>query len=674
MTTSAAPSPPTGALDPLRAAQRLHDARPWSDAEAGFRALLARQPGRLDAMRGLGSLAAEQERGDESVHWFRAAVAAQPDHAQAHADLARALRRQGLNAEAGTHFERAAALDPGDAQLQLMARLHRATTLDEQGRADEALAGFQDAVQHHPDAADAWAALGVMQRHLDRPEAAGASFQRALQIDPTRLDVIELFGQTLQDQRHFEDASLVFERLLQLQPDRPLVAGRLMHTKMLGADWTALDHLQQRIEAAVSAGHLAAEPFGLQGYCASPELLLRAARNYATAYLPDRSASLPKARIGHGPKIRVGYVAGEFRNQATSVLLTEVLELHDRAGFEIVAFDNGWGDCSSLRRRIEAATEIVPIRRLANAAAVAAVRERGIDILVNLNGYFGRARHHLFAARPTAIQVNYLGFPGTTGMPYIDYLIADEVVVPPADRHHYTEQVVYLPDAYQPNDRQRRVGTEPHRRAQVGLPEHGFVFCCMNNVYKITPAVFDIWMRLLQRVPGSVLMLYSEAPEAQDNLRREAAARGVEASRIVFGGPLGNEQHLARLRLADLFLDSWPYNAHTTGSDALWAGLPVLTCTGPTFPSRVGASLLHAVGLPELVTESFEAYETLAYRLATEPGLLAGLRERLATNLRTAPLYDTPRYTRHLEAAYRQMVQRARDGLPPAPFACERLP
>lgn len=664
---------PTGAADPLQAAQRLHDARPWSDAEAGLRAVLARQPGRHDALQGLGLLAAGQAHVEESVHWFRAAVAAQPEHAQSHVDLARALRQHGRNDEAALHFERAAELRPGDAQLQLMARLHRATTLDEQGRADEALAGFQDAVQHHPDAADAWAALGVMQRHLDRAEAAEASFQRALQLDATRLDVIELFAQTLQDQRRFEDASLVFERLLRLQPDRPLAAGRLMHAKMLGADWTALAQLQTRIETALAAGRIAAEPFGLQGYCSSPELLLRAAQNYAAAYLPDRSAAMPKAKIGRGPKIRVGYVAGEFRNQATSVLLTEVLELHDRAGFEIVAFDNGWGDGSSLRRRIEAATEIVTIRGLANAAAVAAVRERGIDVLVNLNGYFGRARHHLFAARPAAIQVNYLGFPGTTGMPYIDYLIADDAVIPPADQRHYTEKVVTLPDSYQPNDSQRRVGAEPHRRAQIGLPEHGFAFCCMNNVYKITPAMFGLWMRLLQRVPGSVLMLYSESPEAQDNLRREAAARGVEASRIVFGGPLGNEQHLARLRLADLFLDTWPYNAHTTGSDALWAGLPVLTCTGPTFPSRVGASLLRAVGLPELVTDSLKAYEALAYRLATEPGTLAALRERLATNLPTAPLYDTPRYTRHLEAAYRQMVERARDGLPPAPFACERM-
>ena len=540
---------------------------------------------------------------------------------------------------------------------------------DEAGRPQQALDCYLEAVQHHPGSVDAWAALGTVQLHLLGAEAAVSSFQRALQIDPGRLDVMERFGDALQQLRQFEDASLVFERLLKLQPDRPLVAGRLMHAKMLGADWTALAQLQQHIESATAVGRLAAEPFGLQGYCAAPDVLMRCAQTYASTYLSQRPARRPAPTVGVGPTIRIGYVAGEFRNQATSVLLTEVFECHDKARFEVYAFDNGWSDGSELRQRIEAATNIVPIRTLTHDAAIDAVRQRGIDILVNLNGYFGLARHHLFAERAAPIQVNYLGFPGTTGMPYMDYLLADSVVIPPTARHHYTEQVVYLPNSYQPNDRQRQVGKEPSRRAQVGLPDDAFVFCCMNNVYKITPRIFDIWMRLLNRVPGSVLLLYCSAPEVQDNLRREAQARGVAGARLIFGGPLGNEHHLARLRLCDLFLDTWPYNAHTTGSDALWSGLPLVTCTGTTFPSRVGASLLHAVGLPELVTDSLEDYEALALRLATEPPTLQSLRERLSRQRTQAPLYDTPRYTANLEAAYTHMVERARAGLAPEGFA-----
>lgn len=675
MTTPAAHLQPDSAADWLQAARRLHDARPWRDADAALRAQLVRQPSHLDTLQALARLALRQERADEAVCWLEAAVAAHPGQARTHLDLARALRRLGRPEAAAAHFDRAAALRPGDAEFELPARLHRGTMLEAQGRHEDALAHFQAAVQQHPDAADAWAALGMLQWRVRDAATAAASFQRALQIDPTRPEVIEAFALTLQSEARFDDAALMFERLLQLDPDRPLTPGRLMHCKMLEADWTALERLQQRVETGIAAGQLTAEPFGLQGYCASPQTLLQAAQAYAASRHPDRSAQLAPARPGRGPKIRLGYSAGEFRAQATSLLLVEVLEQHDREGFEVFAIDNGWNDGSALRARIESAvTEVVPIRALDDRAAAAAVRERGIDILVNLNGYFGQARNNLFSLRPAPIQVNYLGFPGTLGAGFIDYLIADPVVIPPADRHFYTEKVVYLPDSYQPNDAQRRISDEPLRRSDVGLPEDGFVFCCMNNVYKITPAVFDIWMRLLQRVPGSVLWLYGRVAQARDNLRHEAAARGVAAERLVFAPPFPPERHLARLRLADLFLDTWPYNAHTTGSDALWAGLPVLTCKGPTFPSRVGASLLYAVGLPELVADSFTAYEALACRLATEPGLLAALRARLAARLAVAPLFDSRRYTRHLEAAYRQMVDRARAGLPAAAITVDALP
>ncbi len=658
----------------LAAAHGLQQAGQVVDAERAYRDALKLAPSHHLALHGLGSLLTMQKRYPEAVHSLRAAITAVPGQPHAHVELAQALRGLGLNEEAATHFDSAAQLSPGDRQIDLMARLHRATLFDEQGNNEQALACFEAAVRQHPDSADAWAGLGMVQLHFVGPEAAGQSFQRALQIDPDRPAVIEKFALVLQEQRLYEDAAIAFERLMQRWPDHPLTAGRLLHCKLLTADWLALDELQAHVESGLAAGALTSEPFGLQGYCASPALLMQGTQAYAATYFPDQSSQLRAARIGRGPKIRVGYLAGEFRNQATSVLLTEVLELHDRSRFEVFAFDNGWSDGSTLRRRIEAATSVVPIRSLDNLNAANAIRERGIDILVNLNGYFGHKRTHVFALRPAPIQVNYLGFPGTIGAPYIDYIIADPVVIPPSDQRFYAEKVVYLPDCYQPNDSQRRVADVPQGRAAAGLPADAFVFCCMNNVYKIMPAVFDVWMRLLQRVPGSVLLLYSDVPEAQVNLRYEARARGVDPARIVFGAPWGHERHLARLRMCDLFLDTWPYNAHTTGSDALWAGLPVLTCAGPSFPSRVGASLLRAVGLPELVTESFADYEALAYRLATEPALLANLRERLAANLPTAPLYDTPRYTRHLEAAYEQMVARARSGLPAHSISIDAMP
>ena len=653
----------------LAHAQSLRQAGHLAEAERVLRGVLSSAPQHAQALQGLGTVLLLQSRNSEAVMALRAALLQQPDDAALRVDLAQALRGIGQFEEAATHFDRACGLAPGNRAYALVALLHRGTWLDEQGRAEEAMACFERAIVEHPNSADAWAALGTVLAFLKTPEEAEPKLQRALQLDPARPEVIERYGLVLQDQRRHEDAALVFERLFHLEPQRPLAAGRLMHAKMLTAEWTALDLLQRQIESALAQGRHSTEPFGLQGYCASPALLHRAACDYGARYFPDNSAGQAPAQLGQGPKIRLGYVAGEFRNQATSVLLTEVLELHDRERFEVVAFDNGWGDDSSLRQRIEAAADIVPIRRVSNADVAQQIRARGIDILINLNGYFGLARNHVFALRPAPIQVNYLGFPGTLGLPCMDYILADRTVIPESDHAWYAEKVVYLPHCYQPNDRQREVATEPSRRSQVGLPEGAFVFCCMNNIYKIMPAQFDVWMRLLKQVPGSVLMLYSGAAEAQANLRHEAQARGVDGARLVFGGPLSVAAHLARLRLADLFLDTLPYNAHTTGSDALWAGLPVLTCMGQAFPGRVGASLLQAVGLPELVTHSMLEYEQLALRLALEPGLLAGFRARLAAQLPKAPLFDTPAYTRHLEAAYSHMVQRARDGLAPASFS-----
>lgn len=604
----------------------------------------------------------------EAEHSLRAlelAAASQPASAAAQVDLGQGLRSAGRYAEAATHFQRAAALQPGNAQIQLLCLLHQGTWLDEQGRAEEAMASFLQATQQHPESADAWATLGTVQLHLGSAADAAASLQRALQIDPGRTAVIERFALALQDQGRFEDAAIVFERLMKLEPARPLIPGRLMHCKMLIADWTLLAVLQSHVESTLADGHLSAEPFGLQGFCASPALLAQGAQRFAQRYFPAASHSLPKAAPRHPDKIRIGYVSGEFRVQATSLLLTEVLERHDRSRFDVVAFDNGHSDHSPLRRRIEAAADVVPIRGVGNLEVARQVRARGIDILLNLNGYFGQARNHVFALRPAAVQVNYLGFPGTLGAGYMDYIIADRTVIPLAEQAHYTEKVVYLPHSYQPSDTTRRVAATPSRRAELGLPEDAFVFCCMNNVYKIVPAMFEVWMRVLRRVPGSVLWLYSKQPEAQGNLRAEAQARGIDAQRILFAEPLIHEEHLARLRLADLFLDTLPYNAHTTGSDALWAGLPVLTCLGTSFPGRVGASLLRAVGLTELVTASLVEYEDLAVCLATEPARLKSLRDKLAAQLTQAPLFKTAQYTLHLESAYETMVQRARAGLPP---------
>ncbi len=346
--------------------------------------------------------------------------------------------------------------------------------------------------------------------------------------------------------------------------------------------------------------------------------------------------------------------------------MAELFELHAHDRFEIIAFDNGWDDGSDIRRRIrEAFDEIVDIARMGDREAAVAVRSREIDILVSLNGYFGDARQGVFAHRPSPVQVNYLGFPGTLGADCIDYLIADATVIPDASREHYCEKIAYLPDCYQANDRKRAIADRTFSREELGLPESGFVFCCFNNAYKITPSVFDGWMRILGRVPGSVLWLLEDDPAAARNLLKGAGTRGIAPERLVFAARLSTPEHLARHRAADLFVDSLPYNAHTTASDALWAGLPLLTRIGTTFPGRVAASLLRAIDLAELVTTTQEEYEALAVELATHPQRLAQIRSKLEHNRSTAPLFDTPRFTRNIEDLYVQMVERHRAGLPP---------
>ncbi len=655
-----------GATSPLAYAQMLHESERLAEAEVAYRAVLADEPRSFLALHGLGLIALRQNKLEEGAQLISAALESSPRQADAHLNLSRVQLMLGKPDEALRCAERALALRPADAA----AHLARAAALMSGRPAAQALDILRAAVLKVPEHADGWVDLGSAHLSMRQEEDALECFKRALQIDANHRQATSQFALTLMGLHRYEDAALVFERLRKIWPDCAFALGHLVYSKMMICDWLRLDELRDQVAAAIEAGQAAAEPFGLQGYCTRPDTARRAAEIYMSAFFPDRSAELPPAQLGAAnAKIRVGYVSGEFRLQATSILLTELLELHDRERFEIYAFDNGLPDGSELRRRIEAAVEVVPIAELDDASAAQEIRSRHIDILVNLNGFFGNARTALFSLRPAPIQVNYLGFPGTMGAGFMDYLMADGWVIPPEHHVHYSEAVVTLPESYQPNDRQRRISAEPITRRDVGLPDEGFVFCCFNNTYKLTPEVFAVWMNLLKRVPGSVLWFYGWVPEAVLNLAEAARSHGVNPARLVGAAYWPLERHLARIALADLFLDTWPYNAHTTGSDALWAGVPMVTCTGDTFASRVGASLLSALNLPELITSNFGDYEALAHRLANDPVMLAGLRERLGAQRSSAPLFDTPRLRGFIESAYTTMVARARAGQAPAAFA-----
>ena len=434
---------------------------------------------------------------------------------------------------------------------------------------------------------------------------------------------------------------------------------------MLGCDWNNYEKITNKIFHLVDEGRMASEPFGFQGIASSEELLKKCAALYSHDKFPQLDNFSEFIQYKHH-KIRIGYLCGEFRHQATSLLMTRVWEMHDKSKFEIFAFDNGWDDGSEYRQRIvKAFTKIFDISKISDLEVVKLIQENEIDILVNLNGFFGEARQRVFSYKPAPIQVNYLGFPGTIGISYMDYIIADKAVIPEESKVHYVEKIAYLPNSYQANDDQRKISDRKFSKTQLGLPKDAIVFACFNNNYKITPPIFDSWMRILSIVQGSVLWLLADNSIAKNNLIRGAIARGIDSSKLVFAERMPIEEHLARHDLADLFLDTLPYNAHTTCSDALWAGLPVLTLIGNTFPSRVAASLLTAINLPELITNSQEEYEALAIELAMNPKKLADIKLKLANNRLTAPLFDTPLFTKNLECAYIKMYERYQADLQP---------
>ena len=507
---------------------------------------------------------------------------------------------------------------------------------------------------------------GILLCKLHRYEEGIQMFRRAIEIAPNFAPVYADCGNALLKLGRHEECASAYAKALEIDPQTPFARGTLLHEKMMLCDWAKLDELIAQIERDLAAGKQSAYPFGWLGVAKSERSLQRCAEIYATSKFPgSHIPSLARPRASN-QKIRVGYVSGEFRDHATSYLLAGVLESHDKDSFEIFAFDSGWDDGSRWRRRIvDCVHRVVSIRDLDTREAVKAVQDEHIDVLIDLAGYCGEQRTDLFSQKPAPIQINYLGFPGTLGAAYIDYIIADRCVIPPNNRQYYTEKVVYLPNCYQANDAARPIGTTTVSRAECGLPATGFVFCCFNNSHKITPEMFSRWMRILRAVDGGVLWLLGSNPTATVNLRKEAAARGIEPQRLVFAQRMPAADHLSRFRLADLFLDTLPYNAHTTASEALWVGVPVLTCLGETFPGRVAASLLHTMGLPGLIAPSLEAYEEIAIDLAQSPERLSAIRRTLAENRLTKPLFDTKLFTKHIEAAYTAMYERYCAGLAP---------
>ena len=649
----------------------LQSAGRHAEAVAGYDALLALEAASADGWNNRGGALAALGRFDEALASFDRALALRPGFAQAVANRAAALQEaaragRAVADDALAAADRAVAAAPRLAE----ARINRGTALRDAGRVDEALADYDAAIALAPGLAAAHGNRGMALAALGRHDEAIASFDRAVALDPQPADALLQRGASLAWLKRHGEASRDFARVMELAPDRPAVPGLALHARASGCAWDGFDDAAQRIVAAVRAGRRAASPLVLLAITDSAPDQLACARAWVRDTMPVAPAPLWRGeRYGHA-RIRVAYLSSDFGEHAVSYLAAGVFEAHDRGRFETIAVASGPDDGSPMRRRLESAFDrFVDAGHRSDRDAAVLLRELEADVVVDLTGHTYGSRTGALAWRPAPVQVAWLGFPGTLGADFVDYVLADRFVVPEERRAQFAEKVVWLPDTFQPNDRRRAIASRAPTRVEAGLPERAFVFCAFANSYKITPAMFDVWMRLLRAADGSVLWLQGGEQATAANLRREAGARGVDPARLVFAPRVPYAGHLARHRLADLFLDTLPFNGGATASDALWAGLPVITCAGEAMAARMAGSLLHAAGLPELVTASPADYEATAHALAREPARLAALRARLERDRDTCALFDTARFCRGLEAAYVVMHERGLRGEAPEAFA-----
>ena len=598
----------------------------------------------------------------EAERLCRAALAANANHAVALQLLGTLAVQTGRPQEGAELLARAVAIEPADAEI----RTTLGAALRDSGRYAAAIASYDRAIALAPSYAEAHANRGVALRNLERNAEALESYDRALALKPDLVHAHVNRALVLGELKRYPEALESYKRALQTHWDYPYLYGYWLHAKMQICDWTQVESQFVRLAGKIERGERVIAPWQVFATPCSAALQRRAAEIVVRDRYPLAPIAPATARHPAHERIRIGYFSADFHEHATAHLIAELFERRDRTKFELTAYSFGPGADTLMRKRLVAAFDrFVDVRDRSDQEVATLAIARETDIAVDLKGFSQNARPGIFACRAAPIQVSFLGYPGTMGADYFDYLVADATLVPEGDRQHYVERIAYLPESYQVNDTRRTIPETPILRGELGLPEEAFVFCCFNNSYKIAPAMFDRWMRVLLRLPRSVLWLLHDNEWAEANLRREAHHRGIAAERLIFAPRIPLPGHLARHRAADLFLDTLPCNAHTTASDALWAGVPLLTCAGDTFAGRVAASLLRAIRLPELIARTPAEYEALAVELATSPHKLREIRERLARNRLTQPLFDIASYTRALERAYTMMYERHRAGLRP---------
>jgi predicted O-linked N-acetylglucosamine transferase (SPINDLY family) len=634
---------------------------------------VALQAANSEYLNMLGTALITWGRLEEAEARIRQAIAASPGSAVSHSNLALVLRRQGRLQDAEAALRRALELAPGSPKILN----NLGVSLLDQGKAVAAAAIFVQVLEHDPSYAAAHNNLGLALFQRGDSSGAISRMRQAIGLDSGLADAHANLASALLVEGRFDAAAEHIEKALELVPGDAQAQALALNKSLFVCQWGRAEQLASAVTAATDAAladrrRPAESPFLNVIRDPDPWRNLAVARAWSVD-LNQRGGALAEAKKPRAGRHRlvVGYLSSDFFEHATSRLMTGLLEAHDSRQFDVRAYSYGPDDSSELRRRIIAATsDFIDLRVFDDADAARRIADDGVDILVDLKGHTRGGRLGICACRPAPLQLSWLGFPGSSGGDFFDYLIADAVVAPAAEAEAFSETLAYLPDCYQVTDSGRRLppGPGPALRADLGLPEGGVVFCCFNQTYKIEATVFATWMAVLTALPGSLLWLLDGGRSLRHNLGAAAQAAGVDPQRLLFAPKVAQDEHLGRLVAADLALDTFPCNGHTTTSDALWAGVPVLTLAGRHFASRVSESLLRALEMPELVAPNLDAYGKLAISLGSDAESLVACRAKLAAKRRTAPLFDTPRFARNLEALYRQAWQRHLDGQPPAPL------
>ena len=634
----------------------------YEEALQAYDKALAMVPDHAESWSNTGAALEKLQRYPAAVMAYEKALSFNPNLAETWFNYGAALRKLKRYDDAVQAYNQAFLLNPSNAEVWF----ESGNVLCELRMYEAALSAFDKCIEMHPDYADAWSCKGTVHTILRQYEQAQSAFDQALALQPDLAVAWLNKGLFFSEKKQFAEAQQAYAQALKIKPELDYLYGKWLSCKLMLCDWTGLDDAFKSLQALIDDKRVPIDPFSLFPMTDDPLLEKRYAQFYTEKMYPDRRAQIQWPLPSKDARIKIAYFSADFHEHATAYLMAELFEKHDRNRFEIIAFSFGPASQSAMRNRIATAMDqFIDVREKSEQQIAALSRSLGIDIAVDLKGHTRDNRMDIFAHGAAPVQLSYLGYAATSGASYMDYILADATLIGDELAANYSEKIVRLPNSYQVNDRLRVISDRQFSRAELGLPEAGFVFACFNSNYKIAPESFDIWMRLLHQVPGSVFWIFQDSAHVVENLQAEAERRGIAKERLVFAPHMALSLHLARHRQADLFLDTFNCNAHTTASDALWAGLPVVTRLGNTFSSRVAASLLTAAGLSDLIAANNDEYEALALKLARDHGMLAGYKQKLEQTRLSCPLFDSGLFTQHLETAYQAMHARHLAGLPP---------